>query len=446
MSVLYFYGLRLCRLNAYLLLLLSTLVAPKVDAEPEITNGLRDKTLSLPNVTAAVLANDLTLSRLGLEANAFTAEAEASSYLPDPVLFGGLQNLPSDTFDLDQEPMTQFRFGIRQMLPKGDSLEINQKMSTISTGMQGLKQQIRRSKLKKASELAWLEAWYWQKKLELIAEDRVFLVQVLDFVQSLYEVGSRPQSDVLGAQLELIKLDESRIEAEQKYHLYRSELNTLANSVLEGSLLNPDLYLFSSSLARKLRPTELADILTLHPELQLLDAQISMSEQRQSMTEQNFEPTWGLEVAYGLRTGEDMTGNSRSDFLSAGVSVSLPLFTDGKQKSELNAAKFRNASIENQRLETLQKIRFQLESMQQQVSITQQQRTLYEQEFLPKLAEQKQSALRSYESDSGNFGIVTELFRKEQSAKTEHQRLRVKEQILLSAINYWLAEQGDEAQ
>jgi hypothetical protein len=396
-------------------------VAPKVDAEPEITNGLRDKTLSLPNVTAAVLANDLTLSRLGLEANAFTAEAEASSYLPDPVLFGGLQNLPSDTFDLDQEPMTQFRFGIRQMLPKGDSLEINQKMSTISTGMQGLKQQIRRSKLKKASELAWLEAWYWQKKLELIAEDRVFLVQVLDFVQSLYEVGSRPQSDVLGAQLELIKLDESRIEAEQKYHLYRSELNTLANSVLEGSLLNPDLYLFSSSLARKLRPTELADILTLHPELQLLDAQISMSEQRQSMTEQNFEPTWGLEVAYGLRTG-------------------------GKQKSELNAAKFRNASIENQRLETLQKIRFQLESMQQQVSITQQQRTLYEQEFLPKLAEQKQSAVRSYESDSGNFGIVTELFRKEQSAKTEHQRLRVKEQILLSAINYWLAEQGDEAQ
>ena len=84
--------------------------------------------------------------------------------------------------------------------------------------------------------------------------------------------------------------------------------------------------------------------------------------------------------------------------------------------------------------------------MQQQVSITQQQRILYEQDFLPKLAEQKQSALRSYESDSGNFGIVTELFRKEQSAKTKHQRLRVKEQILLSAINYWLAEQGDEAQ
>jgi len=446
MSVLNFYGLHLRLLNACLLMIFSALAAPTAYAESELPQGLQDETLSLPHVTAVVMANDLTLSRLSLEANAFSAEAEASSYLPDPVFFGGLQNLPTDTFDIDQEPMTQFRFGVRQMFPKGDSLEINHNMSTISSGMQSLKQQVRRRKLQKASELAWLEAWYWQQNLNLIAEDRVFLVQVLDFVQSLYEVGSRPQSDVLGAQLELIKLEESRIAAEQKYYLYRSELNTLANSVLQGSYLSQELYQFSSSLASKVAPDKLAELLIRHPELQLLDAQISMSEQRQSMTEQNFEPTWGLEVAYGLRTGEDMAGNSRADFLSAGVSVSLPLFTNGKQNSELSAAKFRNASIENQRLETLQKIRFQLESIQQQLSITQQQRILYEQEFLPKLAEQKQSALRSYESDSGNFGIVTELFRKEQGAKTKHQRLRVNEQILLSAINYWLAVQGDEAQ
>ena len=56
--------------------------------------------------------------------------------MPDPTLFAVAQSLPTDTFDTDQEPMTQLRFGIRQMFPKGDSLDIKRDMSVDKSSQQ----------------------------------------------------------------------------------------------------------------------------------------------------------------------------------------------------------------------------------------------------------------------------------------------------------------------
>jgi hypothetical protein len=44
--------------------------------------------------------------------------------LPDPKVSLGIMNLPTDTWDLDQEGMTQLKVGVSQMFPRGDSLEI----------------------------------------------------------------------------------------------------------------------------------------------------------------------------------------------------------------------------------------------------------------------------------------------------------------------------------
>jgi len=133
-----------------------------------------------------------------------------------------------------------------------------------------------------------------------------------------------------------------------------------------------------------------------------------------------------------------MDGSSRSDFFSAGVSVQYPFFSSGQQASQISADKHRQASIELERAEALKQARFTLKDLANQYGITRDQRALYEDKILPTLEKQKHSAMHSYESDKGNFRIVSELFLKEQSAKVQRLRLHVNEQIILSRINYWL--------
>jgi len=404
-----------------------------------------NSTLSLKSTLNKVRSNDLSLVRLTIDAQAHIAEGGSNDYLPDPVLFGAIQSIPTDTFDIEQEPMTQLRFGVRQMFPKGESLEIKKDLSLINSGIQSIKQELLWKKLKLNTETAWLEAWYWQKNKQLIEEDRVLLKQVRDFVQSLYQVGAKDQSDLIGAQLKLIKLDEKRIEAERQFNQFRWKLDTLANESLVGKQLSQSL-VDIEKVGIDLSNTELIiKRLLKHPEILVLDERVDLFAKKVSLAEQAFEPSWGVEVNYGLRGGENMDGSNRADFLSAGVSVQLPLFTKGKQNNEVSAARYKQASIQNRRLERLQKMRFQLENIHQQFLSTVKQRQLYENEILPTLLKQKESALRSYESDKGDFRTVTELFIKELNTKIKHQRLRVNEQLMIAKMNYWIGVNNETA-
>ncbi|MFT7372625.1 MAG: outer membrane protein TolC [Oleiphilaceae bacterium] len=403
-----------------------------------------NSTLTLKYALQKVRSNDLSLVRFGIDAQSYRAEADANEYLPDPTLFAAVQSIPTDTFDLDQEPMTQLRFGVRQMFPKGNSLDIKKDMSLINSGIQGIKQNLRWQKLRLNTEVAWLEAWYWQKNKQLIEEDRVFLIQVQDFIQSLYQIGAKGQSDLIGAQLELIKLNEKQIEADRQFRRYRHRLNTLANETLLGDQLSQDLVQIDQ-IGLDLSDTEsVVERLLKHPEVRVLDQHVDLFEKKVNLAEQAFEPMWGLEFSYGLRDGENNDGSNRADFLSAGVSVQLPLFTQGKQNSALTAARFKQESIQNNRLELIQKMSFQLESVHQQYLSTVDQRQLYENQILPTLAKQKESALNSYESDQGDFRTVTELFIKELDTKIKHQRLQVNEQLMIAKMNYWISSDSEK--
>jgi outer membrane protein TolC len=420
-------------LSGMLMLTLFTVTQTQAD-----TRSASGSSLSLSQALEKVLQNDFQLTRNNLEAHAFAAEAESRNVLPDPVLFAGMQSIPTDTFDLDQEAMTQLRFGITQMFPKGASLSLNQSILQHAQAEQRLRLQETARKLRQQTEQAWLEAWYWQKSIQLIEEDRTFLTQMLDFMQSIYQLGGNTQSDLLGAKLELIRLEEKRLEADRQYQIFRHELNALANEFFSQSSLSPVLV----QLAYLPLPSrdELAEKLSTHPAFLILDESIAQMHKKTSLSEQEFEPQWGVELSYGLR--QDMPdGTDRADFFSAGVSVQLPLFSRPQKSSAVRATRLKQAAIENRRLELFEKVHFELENLSRQYRSTLAQRELYEEQILPMLSKQKDSAMQSYESDKGDFRVVTDLYLKEQSTRLKLQRLRVNEQQLLSKMNYWLADE-----
>jgi len=395
-------------------------------------------TLSLSDTLKKVWSNDLSLARFDIAVKAFRDEGDAEHYLHDPTLFVAAQNLPTDTFDVDQEAMTQFRVGIRQKLHRGDDHYIKKEMSDIDIDIQYSEKKSHWRQLKLNTESAWLEAWYWQKSRQLIEEDRVFLTQVQDFIQSLYQVGAKDQSDLIGAELELMKLSEKRIVADSHYRAYRNKLNTLASEKLVGDQLNENLVDLRNLVLDLTDSDFLMEQFLAHPDIQQLDERVNLMDKKVSLAKEYYKPSWELEVSYGFRDGDNNDGSDRADLLSAGVSVQLPLFTKGKQDKVLSAEKYRKSAAENKRLEAIKKMRFQFENVYQQYLTAVEQRALYEQKILPTLHLQKQSALQSYESDKGDFRTVTDLFSKEQNAKIKHQRLRVNEQLMMAKLNYWI--------
>lgn len=391
--------------------------------------------LSLEAVLHKVFQNDFQLVRSSIDGQAYIAEAESKDVLPDPIFFAAMQNIPTDTFELDQEGMTQFKVGVKQMFPKGNSLTLNKNIVLHSQVEQSLQQKQRLLKLRQQVEMAWLEAWYWQKSKLLIEEDRTFLTQMQDFMQSVYQLGGNNQSDLIGAELELIKLDEKILETDRSFQIYRHELNTLANESIAEARLSENLV----SLPYHDLPSEsdLYVLLSAHPEFLILDENIAQLSDKVALSEQDYEPQWGVELGYGYR--QDMpNGMDRADLVSAGISVQLPLFSKSQKSQSVRSIKYKQASVENKRLELLQKARFELENLAQQYQTTKAQAQLYEHKILPTLAKQKKSAIQSYQSDKGDFRVVTDLYLKEQSTKIKHQRLQVNEQILMSKMNYWL--------
>ena len=423
-------GLRKKKLGAVLFCFIVSSVASATE-----TTG---NYLTLHSVLLSVKQNDFRLRQLKEQSYAFLAESEAAEYLPDPTVFAAIQSLPTDSFDVDQEPMTQFRVGLKQMFPKGEQLSIKSDMSGIQSEIQLVAIQQRWLERKKQTELAWLDAWYWHKYLNLLEQDGVFLAQIQEFIRSLYEVGAKDQSDLLGAGLELVKLNEKRIEASRNFRMFRQQLNTLSNRKL------PEIQL--SDTLPDLRPVGFSDfesmgverLLSEHPRIVSLNHQIVLADKKLDLVKQDFEPTWGLELSYGLRDGQNMDGSDRADFFSAGVSVQVPLFSDGQTRHNQQAATQRTAASQIERDEALSQMRFELDNLVQQYRYTLEQRRLYETDILPTLGKQKNSALQSYESDQGDFRLVISLYLKEQGAKAMHQRLRVNEQKIVSSINFLL--------
>jgi len=75
--------------------------------------------LTLAEASQLALKDDYTLQAIGARSQSMSELSIAAGQLPDPKVKLGFANLPTDTFNLGQEPMTQAVIGVQQMFPRG---------------------------------------------------------------------------------------------------------------------------------------------------------------------------------------------------------------------------------------------------------------------------------------------------------------------------------------
>jgi outer membrane protein TolC len=131
--------------------------------------------------------------------------------LPDPVVSFNALNMPTDSFDMSQEAMTQMQFGLTQALPFPGKLALREEASSFAAKAAADNVDEARLRLMQNVKTRWWQIYSLDHALEIVERNRELFRQLIQIASIKYEVGKGLQQDVLLAQLELSKLHDQKI-------------------------------------------------------------------------------------------------------------------------------------------------------------------------------------------------------------------------------------------
>jgi len=416
--------------------------------------GLDD--LSLNGVVKSSLDNDPWLAGNKYTQSAIEAKSIAAGTLPDPKISITAGNLPTDTFDFNQEAMTQFKIGISQVFPRGDTLEIKSKQLKLKASQFPYQREDRKGKIAlKVSEL-WLNAYKAQESIYLIENDRFLFEQLVDISESSYSstIGKIRVQDIVGAQLQLTKLDDRLTKLKQKKEMF---LLTLSEWLYDGSSQNEISESFNLVLPTTLPQIDLINKEALnmnnkkilysyfneHPSMKTIEQKIKETSMGISFAKQGYKPQFGFNASYGYRD-DDSKGKNRADLFSAGISFDLPIFTKRRQDKEVQYAILKTKSAETKKNSQRRKLISTFEAKKSNLKRLNQRKVLYKSTLLPQIGEQVEATLTAYTNDNGNFAEVLRARISQLNTKIDLLSINVDIQKNIIQLNYLFINKSEE--
>jgi len=183
-------------------------------ATPEnasISSEARTPVLTLQRAERVAIEEDPARAEFEAQAQALYEQAIAEGQLPDPTVRLGYVNVPTDTFNRSQEPMTQVLVGVQQTFPPGDTLALRKRqVNAMGQTMTLSAAQQRLNALQSVRDI-WLDVFYWHTAAEIVRDSHGLFTQLTAITRSQYATGRRNQQDVLRAEQELGVLKDREI-------------------------------------------------------------------------------------------------------------------------------------------------------------------------------------------------------------------------------------------
>ena len=415
--------------------------------------------LSLEQAVALARNNDPWLQGSELRQQAVEALSVSEGSLPDPMVDVGFANLPTDTFDFDQEPMTQFKVGLSQVIPRGDSRELRRRQLEFMGTEYPHQREKRRAQVAVQVAHLWLEAFRARESVRLIEQDRTLFEHLVDVAQSSYSaaLGRTRQQDLVRAQLELTRLEDRLTVLRERYDMARSKLGAWLYAAegaaftssggwreieLAGEL--PVLAVSDPRLARSdnlFSPQELAGYLQNHPAILALDSRIAAGETGIALAEQKYHPQWRLNASYGYRDDDPM-GNDRADFFSIGVAFDLPWFTSKRQDPQVQSAAANAEALRTERSLALREMIAAFDAQRARLVRLEERRRLYRDRLLEEMHEQAEASLAAYTHDDGDFSEVVRARIAVLNTRIDALVFVIVRLYCISLLNYFLVAAG----
>lgn len=393
--------------------------------------------LSLENAIAEAIKSDHWARSSAFQEQALRSRAVASGQLPDPKLRLALANLPTDSFDFDQENMTQLQVGLSQQFPRGDSLDIRQKQLRQQADKGPLARYKRAARLKRQVSNLWLKLHRVQEQLALLENNRHLFQELVDISRANFRSGKARRFEVIDAELQITRLADRITRMKQQASMFRSQLNRWLPAVMSNESLPASLPEIKPLLVLDDMPALRAAVQS-HPQLRLLAQDIEIRQRGVELADQAYKPGFRLDTRYGLR--DDMPdGRDRADFFSIAVTFDLPLFPEKRQDASRNAAVQQREAAKEDRLLGLREYHAGLQQAISNYQGLQQRLAIYNQDYLRQLRDKRIAATRSYAAADGRFSDVAAAAMGELETKLMKIQLAHQQAQIITNMNYWLA-------
>jgi outer membrane protein TolC len=303
-----------------------------------LSSGSCADTLSLASAENLALHRDPAVQAVEARSMALTEQAVAAGQLPDPRLKFGLTALPTDTFQLGQEPMTQVQLGLVQHFPRGRSRSLRTaQLEHRASGMDELAAE-RRLQARLAVREAYFEV-FKQKKLAAINREAIAVFSDLaNIIRDYYATGRAQQQDVLRAEVELSRIRDRATLIAQEEDRARARL-----AAWIGDSAFRDIHEGWPEIQQPAHEDEIRAGLVRHPRILALQKQVLAAETGIELAQQGYKPEFSVDLTYGGRGGLNADGSERADLLSMMVSMDVPLFA-GKRQDRTVAARVAESS------------------------------------------------------------------------------------------------------
>ncbi|MGB3213109.1 MAG: TolC family protein [Desulforhopalus sp.] len=354
-------------------------------------------TSDLNHLVEEAYHNNQDLLSMEETANALRAEAPFAGSLQDPVVGIGLLNVPEDTFDLDQEPMTQKQLFASQKFPWFGTLDLRQQSSELKALEAEYLVHGKRLEIAKKLAGAWYDLGFLGKGIEVNENLKTIVTQVLRVAETRYGTGEGLQQDVLAGQVQHSELIDEGVNLESREQAARAQLASILNRVGYFDDMGPEAVEDPKEIPGRAVLTEVA--LQYNPLILARMVAIDRARIDVQLAKKAYMPDFDLRLAYGQRV-------DRPDFLSATVAMTVPLWQSTRQDSKLAAAEKRLVAAEKSLLGLKQTLPHTIDRLLAEIAGARENYTLFREALSVQAANLADASLAAYSVGKVEFNTM----------------------------------------
>ncbi|MBF0290371.1 MAG: TolC family protein [SAR324 cluster bacterium] len=356
--------------------------------------SLAEEEIELHELVQIATEKDPSVLRLDLESKALRQKSVADGQLMDPRIKLGVSAIPLDSFDLEQEAMTQQQIGFQQVFPRGSSLGLKRKKGEAFSREKSWMAQWEYLKIQRDVRLAFLEIVHLRKSSGIVRKNKKLFQQLLEISRSRYASGKEKQQNVLEFELAVSRLDERLVKIQEQEDSARARLSKWVPREMAFRKFGKDFPEFPKLLSRE----KMVQRLFLHPAVKAADSHIQSQDLGLQLAQEKYKPSWMLDATYGHREGRNPNGSDRTDVLSAMVVFDLPIFTENRQDRIQESERLKTQAAKFKRDDRLRQHKSELEVLLAKHSRLEERLKVFSTQLIPESRNYRKTTLSGYQN------------------------------------------------
>jgi len=387
--------------------------------------------LTMAEAEQLALSGDYSLQAIKARSQSMSELSVATEKLPDPQLKLGFANLPTDTFNLGQEAMTQAVVGVRQMFPRGHTRSLSSARIKESAARSDAEAEDREYFVVLAAREEYTRIYLHRERQKILQQSLVVFADLAEITRDYYATGRAQQQDVVQAQLELSKVEERLARIRQQEEEARARLAEWIGAEAYRDL-DPQWPQIAQPASARQIITDLVD----HPRIRAWQHEIAKAKTAEEIARQAYKPGFAVDLAYAGRGGQNPDGTDRSDMLSVFVSMDIPLFTKNRQDRVLASSIADTSATQFARDDIYRSMKARIE--QNFATLTREQERLgfYQEFLLPQAGYNAEAAFEAYQDAVDDLTTLMRARIGEYELKLSYAALRADEIITRARLLY----------